>query len=309
LKTGGLIPNRNKVISFADYAKNFWERNSEYVKQQESRRDITDSYLSNCKKYVNKQLIPYFGISSLDKITEKEVNKWLLGFKERGFKKNGQGYKNTYANTVFGTLNVMLAEAVKRGLITKNPCDNINRLKNDRRKIEILTVDEVRLLFPQRGFLKIWGNKKLAYAANRLASITGMRFGEILGLRGENVHDTYIDVCGQYTDFGYGSTKTKESRFIPVLPEMIATLKELIKDNGKGYIFSLDGGVTPVSRTYITREFNRALVKIGINNIEIKKRSLSMHSWRHFVNTELQRQGLTIQQVQSVTGHKSDGMV
>ena len=30
-----------------------------------------------------------------------------------------------------------------------------------------------------------------------------------------------------------------------------------------------------------------------------------MHGWRHFVNTDLLRQGLTVQQVQSVTGHKS----
>jgi integrase len=41
---------------------------------------------------------------------------------------------------------------------------------------------------------------------------------------------------------------------------------------------------------------------------EIKSRGLTLHSWRHFLNTELQRQGLTIQQVQSVTGHKSERM-
>jgi integrase len=41
---------------------------------------------------------------------------------------------------------------------------------------------------------------------------------------------------------------------------------------------------------------------------EGQRRGLSLHGWRHFVNTDLQRQGLTIQQVQSVTGHKSDRM-
>jgi hypothetical protein len=35
---------------------------------------------------------------------------------------------------------------------------------------------------------------------------------------------------------------------------------------------------------------------------------LSIHSWRHFLNTELQTQGLTLEQVQAVTGHKSDRM-
>jgi hypothetical protein len=35
---------------------------------------------------------------------------------------------------------------------------------------------------------------------------------------------------------------------------------------------------------------------------------LSIHSWRHFLNTELQAQGLTLEQVQAVTRHKSDRM-
>ena len=54
-----------------------------------------------------------------------------------------------------------------------------------------------------------------------------MRIGEIIGLRGEYVSDDYIYVCGQYTEFGYGVTKNKENRYIPLLPEMIALLKKL----------------------------------------------------------------------------------
>ena len=33
-----------------------------------------------------------------------------------------------------------------------------------------------------------------------------------------------------------------------------------------------------------------------------------MHGWRHFLNTEMLQQGLTIEQVQGVTGHKSKQM-
>jgi integrase len=152
------------------------------------------------------------------------------------------------------------------------------------------------------------GDREWPYIANRLASLTGMRAGEILGLRGEFVFDDYLLICGQYGEFGYGKTKTKENRNIPLFPEMIALLRKLMSKNGKGYVFSLDGGATPVSQTYIRRAFNYALKKIGINEKEIRRRGLSLHGWRHFLNTELQRQGLTIQQVQAVTGHKSDRM-
>ena len=311
LRKNSLIPGRGKSMLFGDYAINFWDRGSAYVNYRESRADITDTYLSNCRKMLVNQILPFFAAFPIDKITDKMINDWLLGFKERAILKNGKPevvrYKNTYANTVLGTLSVMLAEAVRRELIPSNPCDKVQRLKNDRRKIEILTVEEVQKLFP-KNHETVWGDREIAYIANRLASLTGMRFGEILGLRGENVFDDYLLVCGQYGCFGYGNTKTKQSRTIPLLPEMVSLLRRLTAVNGTGYVFSQNNGAKPVSQTNIRRAFHRSLKKIGINEKEIRRRGLSIHGWRHFLNTELQRQGLTIQQVQSVTGHKSDRM-
>jgi integrase len=89
---------------------------------------------------------------------------------------------------------------------------------------------------------------------------------------------------------------------------MIALLKKLMARNGKGYQFFHDGGAAPVSRRFIYDEFHKALERVGIGKTEIQRRGLSIHSWRHFLNTELQVQGLTLQQVQAVTGHKSEGM-
>jgi integrase len=126
-------------------------------------------------------------------------------------------------------------------------------------------------------------------------------------LRGEYVFDDYICVCGQYVHGGYVPyTKTKEDRNIPLIPEIIALLRGF--NNGKGFVFSLNGGAVPVTQTYIRKAFHQALVKIGINEAEITRRSLTIHGWRHFLNTELLKQGMSISQVQGVTGHKSVGM-
>ena len=310
LKKGGLIPGRGKGLLFGDFAEGFWDRGSVYIRYRESRADITDGYIGNCRKMLANQILPFFAATPLDKITDTMINDWLLGFKERSIIIEGKPevirYKNTYANTVLGTLSVMLAEAVRQGLIPVNPCDMVHRLKNDRKKIQILTVEEVQKLFP-KDHKAVWGDREIAYIANRLASLTGMRFGEILGLRGECVFDDYLLICGQYGNFGYGNTKTKENRAIPLLPETVALLRKLTGKNGAGYVFSRDG-IKPVSQNRIRRAFHFALKKIGIDEKEIKRRGLSIHGWRHFLNTELQRQGLTIQQVQSVTGHKSDRM-
>jgi integrase len=298
-------------VTFGEFAAGFWERGSEYVKNQESRSDITDNYILNCQCLVNNQLLPFFADVPLDKITDKDVNKWLMGFKERKVEKDGKieivHYHNTYANTVFGTFKVMMGEAVRQGLIPANPCEKVKRLKNDRKEMKILTVEEVQKLFP-KNYKTIWGDRVVAYAACRLASLTGMRIGEILGLRKEFVFDDYIYVCGQSGGReGYRPhTKTKENRNIPLIPEMIQLLREL--HNGKGFVFSLDGGVSPTTSSYVRDDFKKALKNIGINEAERKRRTITIHSWRHFLNTELLRQGMTVTQVQSVTGHKSQRM-
>ena len=311
LLAGELIPGQKKVLTFGDYAKGFWERGSEYIENQESRADITDSYIETCQRHLTNQILPFFGKTPLDKITDDDVNKWLLGFKKREVVINGKpkttGYKNTYANSVFGTLTLMMGEAVKRKLISQNPCGNVSRLKNDRKKMEILTVEEAQKLFPD-DYAAVWGDKEAAYIANKLASLTGMRIGEILGMRGEFVFDDYIYVCGQYTRYGYGPTKTKANRKIPLIPEMIALLRKLMEKNGAGYVFSFDGGAAPAGQTYISRAFQAAMINTGISGTEIKRRGLTVHGWRHFLNTELLRQGLTIEQIQVVTGHITDGM-
>jgi integrase len=311
IKTDRLIPVKTMPLTFGEYAVGFWERGSGYLENQEGRADITPAYIDNCKKMTANQILPFFADWPLEKITYKDINKWLLGFKKRGKVVDGKtetrAYKNTYANTVLGCLNTMMAWAVEQEIIKTNPCARVKRLKNDRKKIEIITVEESQKLFP-KNWKNVWGDKEVAYVANRLASVTGMRAGEIMGLRGEYVFDDYIYICGSYGEYGYGPTKTKEARFIPLIPEIISLLKKLIERNGKGYVFSLDGGGKPVCRKHIYDEFHRALKRIGIGQAEITRRGLSIHSWRHFLNTELQRQGLSLQQVQAVTGHKSDRM-
>ncbi|MDR0473895.1 MAG: hypothetical protein LBH43_09540, partial [Treponema sp.] len=194
IRTGVLIPDRKKPVPFGEYAKGFWEPDSAYARHQKSRRDVTEKYMDLSRGLVNCQILPFFSAVPLDKITSEGIDKWLLGFKDRGMKDGKTGgikghYKNSYANAAYRTFNIMLAEAVRQGLIKSNPCSPVKRLKNNRKEIEILTVEEVRKFLP-KDYRSVWGDKEIAYAANLLASITGMRIGEILGLRGEYVFDT-----------------------------------------------------------------------------------------------------------------------
>jgi hypothetical protein len=115
-----------------------------------------------------------------------------------------------------------------------------------------------------------------------------MKASEILGLRGENIFDEYIHVCAQHDEYGYRPTKTKKKRNIPLALMIINELRQLAAENNNGYVFSLDGGETPVTRKLMYNKFHKALQAIGMTQEEIKRRGLSMHSWRHFFNTTLQ---------------------
>jgi integrase len=286
------------------------------VKYQESRSDITDNYLENCRQYVRNHIMPFFGSEPIESITEDDIDKWLLGFKDRKretkkgkvmMDKDGNliGYKNSYANNALSVINIIFMEAVKQKLVLENPCANVKKLKNDSRTVDILTPAEVDKLFPKNP-LPVWSNNEVYFAANRLASLTGMRPGEVMGLKGEFVFDKYIRVCAQHGNYGYKDhTKTKENRNIPLLDDMMMILHKLKKKNGKGFLFSVNGGVTPVDPKTMRKVFHNALKYIGLTDEEIKARALTPHSWRHFANTEMQVQGLTLQQVQAVTGHVS----
>jgi integrase len=183
----------------------------------------------------------------------------------------------------------------------------VERLLNDRKQIKIITQEEFKALFVN-DWKKVWENDLLQYTANKLAACTGMRCGEVLGLRGENVYDDHLFLCGQYDGYGYRPTKTKIKHHIPLASELVGDLRKLMKINGDGYVFSLDGGKTPVSGVHLRKGLKKALNNIGIDKKEAEERGLHLHAWRHFLNTELQKAGITIQKVQAVTGHKSERM-
>jgi len=170
-------------------------------------------------------------------------------------------YKHTTINGVFGTLRTMLRWAAKKRIIPNgDPLIGVERLLNDRKQIKIITQDEFKELFVY-DWKKVWNNDLLRYTANKLAACTGMRCGELLGLRGENIFDDHFFLCGQYDEYGYRSTKTKIKHHIPLTAELVGDLRKLMRINGDGYVFSLDGGITLVSGRHLRNGLKKALKK------------------------------------------------
>jgi integrase len=302
---------RDLVPLFKDFADGFWDyETSDYLKSRRRRRPITKTYAAQGEYAVRKHLIPVFGDKRLNAITVHDVDSWLAGFTDREYATGAnttRRYKCNTANLVFRILKIMLNYAVKQGLIAVNPCYGIEKLNvDDERKIEILSPEEVVKLFPA-DWGSIWDDS-IFYVLNKLAACTGMRHGELLGLRGEFVYKSHIDVCAQYNRYGYQDVKTHRPRSIPIPSGLWKDMEPLLRKNGDGYLFSRDGGQRPVSRKCVYKSFYNALNRIGIDDEERRRRNLSMHSWRHFLNTILLMANIPDSKVMSVTGHSTKKM-
>jgi site-specific recombinase XerD len=183
------------------------------------------------------------------------VDAWLTSYAERGLKTNT-------ANTAFRIFQVMMEQAVKKRIIKFNPCAAVSPLAvSDAKKIKILTEAEFKKMFP-KDWSAVWA-EPMHYIFNKLAALTGMRHGELLGLRGEFVSDMEIKVCAQYNQFGYTDTKNHKSRTVPITPELRGDLQTLIEMNGQGFLFSSDGGKKPIRRDEVAANYHAALAAPG----------------------------------------------
>jgi integrase len=233
----------------------------------------------------------------LNEINTYTIEQWMLELDKAG-------YHKTTINNYYYTLRIMLNEAVRRGLLRKSPAEGIKKLAAEDKVRKLLTQDELKALFPP-DWQKVWKNR-MAASANLLAAYTGMRMGEVVGLKGDLVFPTYITVKGQYNvDNEYTQTKNKKERDIPITSGIHQELEGLLRLNGSGYVFSLDGGKTPINRDLVYNSLCDALEVIGISEKERKERGLNFHAWRHFFVTYLRMNNVSDKKARDVAGHSS----
>lgn len=106
----------------------------------------------------------------------------LLAFRGRLLEK---GLASSTVNHVMGILKTAYREGLIREQLSRDPTLGIGNVKLPPRRRGIFSVEELQALFPDRG-LGPWPDLR-TYCAFLLAASTGMRRGEVLALRWENV--------------------------------------------------------------------------------------------------------------------------
>lgn len=190
-------------------------------------------------------------------------------------------YANSYIDKIFEMLGRIFKEAVKQDYILKNPMLIVEKPKSDKldEKIEAFSIEE------QTAFLNTLNKDKQYKNIFTIALYTGMRMGEILALKKDDIDFTkgIINIKRSLTKDTNGKTKLGDTtktynstRTIPITPLFEGALKNAIANmtlNINGLIFiQASGELYSVSN--MNSRFKRLCTNAGLGVVPytIKRR-------------------------------------
>ena len=295
---------KDKVPLFRDFLKTWFDYDKcEYIQSRlQFGYIITRTYAEKRRRENDLYLLPFWGNYRLDEVSEPLCDKWITYLKKK------RNLSNATIKSILKGFKVLLAYAFKKDMTKTNLAKKVNMLKNNSKTHGIFTKDEVKRLFDENNIDSVWNGKTMHYTINLLASKTGLRIGEILALRKENLFPDHLLINHGWNDkLGLQDTKNHKSRIVPISNDMHRRLYEIAEAQAEGeYIFSATNGKRPLYRSDISERFKRSLAAIGIDEEERKDRFLSFHSWRHYANSRLVNSGIPKSIVQSIIGHVND---
>ncbi|MGA4497515.1 tyrosine-type recombinase/integrase [Bacillus bombysepticus] len=289
--TFGTYIQPNKILYKEYLLERFLEDKMTKVKKQT---------LNAYRWIVEKHIIPAIGDVGLTKLSPMIIQ----GLYNKLTKEKALSDENI--QKVHMLINDSLKKAERWGLIARNPAALVDRPKAVKKEITVWDVEEVRQ------FLKYAKKSGRYYIAFLLALTTGMRQGEILGLRWKDVD--FENGCVRITQTLSSDgkdllpyTKTKSgSRTIDLPEETITALKKHWlfirgeREKNRSYknldlVVCTEFG-TPTHKSNIRRVFKSIIKKADIPKIRF-------HDMRHTHATLLLLQGVNPKIVSERLGH------
>ena len=251
-------------IRFYDFAKEYLQWAKVNKKPSSLRRTTS----------LMRQLSQEFEEKNLSEITPWQIEKYKAKRKEQ--------VKPATVNRELALLKHMFTKATEWSRVKESPAKKVRLLKGEVKRVRFLTPDQVQTV--------------LSNCAAHLRPIvtvavhTGMRKGEVLGLKRDHVN--YEQGIISLFD-----TKNGERRDIPMNETVKATLKGV--ENESLYFFCNEEG-QPFGD--VKKAFATALRKSGIVDFRF-------HDLRHTFASNLVMAGEDLNAVGELLGHKTPGMV
>jgi integrase len=307
LRRGLHLINRKQEEKAKDYLGHFWNwETSEYIRGKLARdpTSIGKQYAQINASFLQRYVIPFLPDVNLTEISTASLEKIFTDIR------SANTLSGRTLNHILQAVRIPFTEAERLGLIIQNPTKKIRSFSFQTTAKGILTTDEIKKL------QQISWNDKRCFAAFCLGLTTGLRMGEVRGLRKECIYENSIVIEKSYSKVsGLKTTKTNKARTIPIPHALYLLLVDLIQESPttSDWLFWSDAGPEkPTGERKIEKGFYKALEHIGIPDdpsptpspTSRQGRNISFHSLRHSCNAFL-RGVLPDEKVRMVTGHQS----
>jgi len=291
------------AVDFIPFLANFWDWEcSPYIK--EKRRKSHGIHKRHCNiqgRAIPLYWEPFFRGRFLGDITAADIDAFIDYMDKTDLSASRK-------NVVIKAGMKPLRWAFSKGKIDRDPTRGHTMFSGEERKRAILNPTIASAVFRT-----VWKDDR-AKLANMLSSVTGMRNGEILALRLQDIGPDCIYVQGSWNkEDGRKLPKNNKTRTVEIpFPDLINLLIELGKQNPWGvtpdsFIFwSTTRSKVPMQGQNFGRGLRDALVQIGFSDDEAAK--YSFHGWRHFFTAYMIGK-LDKKLLKSQTGHLTDVML
>lgn len=298
--------DRRENPDTGEFECHFFDWDSEWTLNKRSAgKQISPQQCRKNNAYLENHIIPIVGNIKLQDIDTNTVR----AVRNELFKSD---YSGSTINKVLGVFKHIIDAADDKHLIRHNA--RIERAAVRTKGRGVLSPAQVKDLFSEE-----WSEEDpRPYAASMLAAATGLRLGEVQGLRFSDFTGETITVRGVWSDStgGYreGTKNGQESRSVPIPESVSEQLQKCIErspwgDSSDNYIFySVSRAERPTTDRVLTQGFYKALTRINISEADRQKMNITFHSHRHFFNTLLLESKIPIEKIQQLTGHLSRSM-
>ena len=219
-------------------------------RSDESRPAVSQRYADDARRDLRQWILPYHGAKRLDEITTKDCEELLTIWQDKGLSRKT-------INNKASIYRIMLGEAERLGVIPRasSPWARVEGFKPTPHAKGILTMEEAHALLNPAAVATVWKGNQLYYSASLLASVTGMRLGEVLAVKREHLFPDHVHVAGSWGKLGLQPTKTKRIDDIPLPAFVFQTI--MIWSTWPGFIFSYQLGAKPANGTGSTMHYRR----------------------------------------------------
>ena len=250
--------------------------------------------------YDYARLLKNYIYPPLGNIKLKELTTHRITYFYAGMKRDGRGVRTI--QIIHNILRSSLQDAVRNGIIGRNPCVGALVPKGNSHEMQVLTESQVTefLIAAEDSHYK---------ALYHLAITTGMRYSELIGLKWSDIDwdRGTLKVQRQlqyipYQGYQFNRPKTQSGiRTIVLGRTALSKLREHYNENahddktGENLIF-INGIGTQIYFKRFQKDFKRVLRKAGLPNIRF-------HDLRHTAATLMIANGIPVVIVSKILGH------